>query len=371
MANPETEILLPGQDFDAIAVLAIPAGKLQVAEEHGYHTDQRLRNWGRDGLIAAIEEQGVEAMILRGKASIDTDNSLMRLQRPHIDSPGGILPVIESIGWHPIESAGVVRSVTPVLDLASGAPQLNDPTVRALARDKFLTAELLKRTGLHDGSIAVSVDTTFDRDVLDAIDGPMVFIKPRFGSRSEGVLGRMTKADAERELTGSRDTEYVIEPLVDFSHQWPGEIRALDQENQSLLDRANREGANKELRAYSFGEGEFYFVGRAAQPGATDLRVDDWVFLDQDTIPRTVRALAQEVYVRFAEASGVNEMHLGIDMYYAPSASSGDQPTWRTGEVNAGEPQLANYEENQQAAEEQRKHLALQIARIARKRSLA
>ncbi len=371
MINAETEILLPGQDFDAIAVINIPKGRMNIPEAHDFYPDPRLANeWGRDRFISFVAAEGVEPFVTRGATYYDLEEREVRLLRPHVDIQG-IPPHVEPIGRYSVSDVGVIHNNAGALPIEGVATQLNEPSVRALAVDKHQTASLLKKAGLHEGSVAILKDTAFNPDVLDEIMGTTVFVKPRFGSRSEGVLGKMTKSEVATALQEADQTDYVVEGVMDYSHRWPGTIKAVDEENQAILDRANLEAANKELRAYSFGKGEFYYVGRVAREGETDFAADDWVFLVQDSIPSTVRAVANEVYLQFVEATGVSELHLGIDMPYASTPSSGGEPSWRVGEVNAGEPQLAKYSENVQAADDLRKHLAVQIARIARKRSLA
>lgn len=370
MKTGEGTLLMPGDDFDAIAVLNLPKGGFDIPTQPGVYEDPRLANeWGRDMLIKMVQERGVEAFITRGRGYYDQQGEV-RLLRPHLDGTASI-PRVEQLGHHSLTGIGVIHNIAAHLDIGEEPPQLNAGSVRSLARDKFETASLLEKAGLHDGSVAVSPGE-LDVDLYDVFMGESVFIKPRFGSRSEGVLGvvQKQKLDIAKILNG-KDRDYVVENVVDYSHRWPASIRAVDEENQAILDRANQEGANKELRAYSFGDDQFLFVGRAARAGETDFAADDWVFLDQDSIPDEARTVARSVYQQFATATGINEMHLGIDMAYAPTQSSNGELTWSAREVNAGEPQLAKYSENPQAADEQRRHLAAQIARIARKRTLA
>lgn len=366
MITAQSEARLPSADHDAVAVLHLPEGSESIVPEtDGIYDDLRLANgWGRDRLIGLIRAEGVEPFITRGAGSYTED--VVRLQRPLLDGP---TPRVEVINGQEISAIGVIHNVSESLDTT--APQLNDPVVRMLARDKAKTADVLARSGLHEGLIMAPASAVFDPAALDLVEGTMVFIKPQFGSRSEGVIGKVPKMKVRKALEDAKPADYVIEPLLNFAHRWPATIQGRDPKSQKLLEEANRSGANKEIRVYGFGNGEFYCIGRVAQFGETDFKADEWVYLDQQTIPSIVWAVAAEADAIITDETKVREKHLAIDLVFASSAASGGEPTWRVNEINAGEPELVGYHENVWVAHEQRKLLAGQLARIARKQTLA
>lgn len=361
MIDAQKPLLTPAEDFDAVAVLNFPHGDLEIPQEPGKFADPRLDNpWGRANLIAALQDQGIEPFVTRGVTYYDLESGSVRVLSPDVTQQPAR---VEHRGWYDLSSIDVVHNVAKVLAIDEAVPQLNNAAVRNLARDRYKTATLLQRAGLHEGSVLVTSEGLGHIDMLDEQPGTMVFLKQRYGSGPDTEVGRMTKAQASEFLqTADLEQDYVVEAALDYSHRWPAEIRGLDEVNQVKLDAANDENKDKHLRAIAFGDGQYYFQARVDY---------GWVYLDQESIPGSTRAVAKEVYARFAEETGVNEMHIAIDMAQASSAATDGHTLWRVGNVVGSEPRLAEYNDNAEVAAEHRKHLAVQIARIARKRTLA
>lgn len=168
-----------------------------------------------------------------------------------------------------------------------------------------------------------------------------------------------------------RDTpiQWIAEEKVDFSP--PIAIKGLTQKDQEMIDYANQQGLPKELRAYTFGRDDdgrliTSHVLRTVNTGETRFGNDFWVYVDEDSVPDEVTRATDQVYERFAQHTGVAEMHLGIDWVYATEPGA-DCPRWMVMEANGGEPQLVYEQDNKIVARDQTHKLAAQLHRIATK----
>lgn len=356
MANQES--------YDAAALFHVPK-RASVDPQTGL--DVTLYSWGRTELIQAVRNQGVNLHISRGRDAFDTPG-VVDVLTPIVDKATPTTAL--HLGSRALSDYGVIRSITGSLAHVTEVPVLTHASIRKIASDKQATAKLLQGLGLHEGAYAISSSQDLS-DALDAIQGDNVVLKPRRGARSEGVFVTY-KQGAETafvERTMKEDLEYILEEKLDFSTPFPALIRGYDDANQARLERANLEGANKELRAMYFGNGTYCYIGRAAQKDESDFRADDWVYLDQDTVPDIIRSIDESIIHELEQRTGIKEFHIAIDHTFA-TTDTDNEPRWRVMEINAGEPQLVRLEQHEVTAREHANLIAGQIARIARKRTL-
>lgn len=351
------------EDFDTAALFHIPQRK-QPDSNTGL--DVTLYTWGRTELIDAVRRQGVDLHITRGRDAFD-DPLAVDVLNPVIDT--GSYTSAHALGSRALTEYGAVRSVAGTLEHVRDIPILTDTRVRKIASDKLATVDLLSGLELHEGAHLVSPGQDLS-ELLASIKGDNVVLKPRRGSRSEGVIV-VDKKTAEEAFKSrdNKDDDYIVEEKLDFSTPFPGSIRGYDEANQARLELANKDRANKELRTMYFGNGKYCYIARAARAGEADFRADDWVYIDQSTVPDDIIDIDQRVVQEIEERSGIKEFHIAIDKTFATTDTNKD-PKWRVMEINAGEPQLVRSDQQPTIAAEHANLIAEQIARIARKRSL-
>lgn len=350
--------------YDATALFHVPK-RATIDPKTGL--DLTLYNWGRTEIIQAVRSLGVDLHISRGRDAFDVPG-VVDVFEPIIVSNG--LTTATPLGSRALSDYGVIRSVAGSLENVTEASLLTHPSIRKIALDKLVTADLLQEFGVHEGAHAFSSSRDL-AEVLTNIYGDKVVLKPRHGSRSKGVIVT-NKKDAQSAFAGrdyQENVDYILEEKLDFSAPFPASIKGCDSENQARIERANREGANKELRAMYFGGSTYYYIARAAKAGETDFLADDWVYLDQNTVPDTILGIDERIVRELEQRTGIKEFHVAIDHTFATTSANKD-PRWRVMEINGAEPQLVRIDQHESVAREQANLIAGQIARIARKRTL-
>ena len=342
-------------NYDATALLALP----KVAE--GSTPEKGLLGWDRPYLVESIRDQGVDVEVVRGWGSLDAQNAVARnVVRPEYHSDLSEV-TIQTIGQRDLDAFGAMRSIVKAVDIDQYVPVLNPTSLRAQAKDKYTFAQnyLIPEDAYHRGHIYIAGQSEADK--LTELSSGLLVAKPAGGMRSRGVFVG-TPQEIEDNL---KDVEvpYVVEEKLDFSAPLPG-VRGYDAEQQARLDQANREGVNKEVRLYYFGNNEWDSVARVAKPGETDFNADKWLYLDHDSIPQEVMEKSAAVVKRITGNIKTDEMNIAIDWVYA-SSDSHPEPSWQVMEVNAAEPQLIKRGEHPEIGARQYKKMATQISRIA------
>lgn len=351
--------MVASPEYDAAALLALPGIAKDSAPEKG------LLSWSRPFLVREIRKQGVDVLAVRGAHSIDeVEGVASGVIRPEYASDDASVTIRE-IGALGLNCFDMMRSIVARKEVDHILPVLNPTALRKLTIDKSRTAaELLAPLDLY-GRKMVHVNPADDLDaVFDHLPGKEFVAKPNKGMRSQNVsVG--TASDIRRALS-SIETDFIVEQRLDFTPPFPSSIRGIDDVQQARLERANRLGVNKELRLYSFGEGQWHVVGRIAQPGELDFRDDKWLYVDQDTVPTELFTAGEAVLDRVESIVGTRDVNVGIDFTYT-ATDTDTEPRWRVMEVNAGEPQLVQLAEHETIGVTQHGMLAKQIARIATK----
>ncbi|HMR73109.1 MAG TPA: hypothetical protein PKD68_03825 [Candidatus Saccharibacteria bacterium] len=350
-------------ESDAAALYHIPKRK---TPDPNTGLDVTLYTWGRTEVIKAVQEEGVALHISRGAGAYDMPGVVDVLSPILRD---GSYTTARPLGIRALDAYGAIRSISGSLAHVTDVSVLTDTRVRSIASDKLATANMLSTLDLHEGAQSVRSEAELV-EALTRTYGNNIVLKPRYGSRSEGVIVTNKKNAPDQFRTREKqDAEYVLEEKLDFTTPFPVSLRGIDEANQRRLERANQEGANKELRAVYFGDNQFAYIARAAKEGEVDFRADDWVYIDSDTIPDAILATNERILREVEARSGIREFHIAIDYTFA-TTDTDKEPKWRVMEINAGEPQLVREDQNRDVAREQAGLLARQIARVARKRTL-
>jgi hypothetical protein len=340
----------------------IPSRQAGVPE-HPY-IDEGLPKWGRPDLVHALKERDVDVVFSRGTPAFDFETGKVLALKPSFKMEGGVLQVEAIPHVMAINAIGAIRNTSKVL--GHDVPELNHPAVRAAARDKAVTNDILESIGLAK-AFGLYANNSLDT-VLDNIPGQAVVLKPRTGMQSKGIAHYSKALLVEAEKRGELDgQDWVIEERLAFTPAIP--IQGIDAEQQAIIEAANKQGLPKELRIHSFGRDQdgallTSIVLRVAGNGDSDLSNDDWVYIDPASVPAALLEQNDQAVSAFEQYTGVREMHVAIDWAWAVSASNAD-PHWVPMEVNGSEPQLVFSSENSAVARHQTGLLADQLVRIA------
>jgi hypothetical protein len=345
------------QNYDKTALLALPAIQKGSAPEKG------LLSWSRPYLIGEVRKQGVDVVTTRSVAALDAENGIAkRVVRPEYTADGDV--TIHELGVTALESFGVLRTIVKPVDVDRFVTGLNPYEFRTYARNKNKTAaDFLRPAGLYDRQFTLIDPTQPLGEQLDTLPDTIdtLVAKPNVGRLSDGVKVGDRAAIAEH-LAAQQDP-FIVEEKMSFAPAMPG-IKAIDESEQARLDEANRLGVNKELRLYYFGQDTWDSVMRVANPGETDFQNDNWLYIDQDSIPNEVFLRAAKVIEKIREKFSYDEVHICLDFVYV-STESQPEPHWEVMEMNVAEPQLIQEKENIEIGRRQHTKLATQIARIA------
>lgn len=330
------------------------------------HVDDKLAIWGRPELALAIQDKGYDAVFTRGADSVDLAANSAIILRPTIDRIGDAYSVTVKPTKISLSGISAFRNVAkPLSTEIEALPELNHPRVRATAKDKALSNELAAQWSKK----YTTIDSDDPSKALDALSSDTVVLKPRNGMKSEGLhIG--TKEQIAQIITSNdfdKNNAWILEEKLDFSPKIP--LLGRTPNDQELIDRANRLGAPKELRVYTFGrntDGSLISncVLRTVTGEEIALGNDRWVFVDPDSVPQEVLDASSEIAANFETHTGVKEMHLGIDWVYAREFGE-SEPRWINMEVNGTQPQLIYHSENAEVSKEQVNYLAEQLGRVA------
>jgi hypothetical protein len=308
-------------DFDAAAALS-------VLRHDDKTLEQVLADSDRPDLIREIRARGVDVHIVNGLKSLDIDSGTIRADRPEFQD--GLVSVVD-LGGQALQSYGVFRNELRAIDsrIDDRVTTLNPTSVRKLGRNKHKTGtEILEPLGYYRRNhlyIPGQPITVSDIDFADE-----VIVKPNTGFASSGVE-KGTPTEMVEYLKG-RDKRHLIEERLSFAPPLP--IKGRDEVEQARIDDANERGLNKEIRMYSFGDHEWYPVGRIAYQHELKMAGDEWVFLDESSVPEEVYHIASQVKSRVDAATESSDTMLAVDVVYVTSKSN-PEPHWEVMELNA------------------------------------
>lgn len=335
----------------------------------GEHEDTRLQDWGRPELALALRERDADVTFSRGSTSYDLESGQVTVLRPRFEDGGlasTVTPEVVALG-----RIAAIRNTMRVI--GGGVPELNDPSVRELAHDRWKTYELLGGVGLAMNYARLPAGGSID-EALEVVGTDAVAVTTRLKTnQAQSYYG--TKASITgRYKAGIIDSrqDWVIEEMLDFSPPLP--VKGESPWWQADVALANSMAASKEIRTYIFGRDSsgtplMSFVMRAVldnQVHLGEVRRKDWVFIEPDTVPDQVVAQAATVLDAVEEQTGVQEIHMAVDSALVRRQDGGDifLPTG----VHASEPQLIRNREHHPTARVQAGLLADQLLRVAGRR---
>ena len=345
-------------EFDATAIITIPKPYNGAREEVG------LLIYNRPDLFGLIRDsEGVDVHVSRGVDSINPKSGIVSdVVRPAYSSRNRTVE-LEPIGRQALSGYGVARSYGPPIDTDRHVENLNPMNLRVLARDKYEVANtMLKPLGLYRENVLITPEQSGVTTEGDIAVARSLILKPNGGFASRDIVTG-TPAEIYAQLAGITEPK-LVEERLSFKLPIPS-IKGRDEYEQARLDKANEKGVNKELRLYSYGEAVWYPVVRIAEPGSLRLTGDEWVYIDEDTVPFDAIMAANSVKQAFDAKTGKTDTLLAIDLVYVTSESR-PEPHWEVMEVNA-EPYIMRPENNNSVGEKHQRLLAAQIGRTARK----
>jgi hypothetical protein len=337
----------------------------------GDYIDDRLTTWGRHTLALEIAERGMEVVFSRGPEAYDFDSSTVSILRPRIEKVEGLYKVWVKPDTICLSGVHAIRNITKVI--GNGVPELNNPNVRAITRDKLITNNLLGRINLSKAYAAVDQNTGIG-SALEALHADAVVLKSRRGSQSRNIhVGdKVSIANLFNSPEIDKESmEWLVEEKLDFSPKVL--VKGMTQEQQDKIDYANSHELPKELRIYSFGrddEGRLITspILRIAQLGDSNLANAERFGIDPESVPEELWRKTDEIVSAIEDQTGVKEVHLAVDWAYALRPSTGTIE-WLPMEINSGEPALMEESEDAALARDHAGKLADQLYRVAQHQS--
>jgi hypothetical protein len=323
----------------------------------------------RPTLALALAERGVDVTFSRALEAYDLEAGRASVLRARFRRLGvGKYEVSTAPDSIPLEDIDAIRNIA--LPLGGGLPELNPPDVRNLTEDKFTANRLLAGLGLAK-SFALLDRRAAIAEVLEAVPGPQVIVKPRGGARSRNIwVGPKERLEAlhaagKVNLAG----DWIVEELLDLTT--PLQVRSADPGEQHKIDDANRQWFPKEIRVITFGRGPGggLITSAVVRLGTTGDRYlghraeDVWVTLDLASIPPALFAGTDRIAHAIEEASSTTEHFLAVDWALARRPTEPD-PAWIPIELNSG-PELMWEQDDLAAARDQIGKLADQLCRVA------
>ncbi len=347
-----------------LIAIHLPA-RTEGTPTHAY-VDEGMGKYGRPELVLALAERGHKAVFLRGPDVYDLQAKTVHILTPKITILNGLYQVQATPTTIAIKVIRAIQNITH--SIGTNVPELNLPSVRMLARDKVKTNEVLAPHSLAKVFAGWKQGDSL-HDALDSFPGDRVVMKPRKGRKSRHITVTTKQGLIGREAEGAFGSgDWIIEERLDFAPTI--DVKGVDDENQRKIDRANTLGLPKELRAFCFGRNEAghvitSYVMRIGKIDSDTFLVDDeWVYIDETSVPSEVVASTDQVIKAFEDACLAKEVHLAID-WVRVLRHGQDQPVWLPMEVNGSEPQLVRTRQNSVVAGVQTNFLADQLQRMA------
>lgn len=254
------------------------------------------------------------------------------------------------------------RAALPESWNSADIPTVNENELRSLAfRKHRMQKEVFAHFGLGIPTALVETPT----DVTEFIElnpSEEYIIKPTSGTFSQGVH-RLVANDALRAFSEDETKlgTTLIQPAYDFSHAFPESFKAYDKDAQAGFEKWAKSDATKEFRMYGFytpDRTDVFPAARAMKNG-----VDNWFFVDPDTIPETLFENTRKVLSRSAQLTGSRAIYGALDIAFGPKNATSD-PDYHIVEFNGRMPYLVGYDKHAGVADTLRNMKADQIQRI-------
>jgi hypothetical protein len=268
----------------------------------------------------------------------------------------------------PLDTVGVIinrigRSIKMDL-LPEGMqlpPMINENKTRSLAFRKHRAHdEVLAPLGISIPTVLATTGTGIDAFMAVHHRGSFI-VKPDSGTNSEGIQ-KVARGDVPKLFRDNPNLfgKNVIQPAYDFTHAFPGSLRAYDAASQEAFDGWSNSDVTKEMRVYGFASpaGTTVFpVGRAIHEG------DQWFFIDPESVPQHVLESSRQAMVKTAEITSARAVLGTVDWGYGNVGN--EAPGFHAIELNAKAPYVIGYDKHAGVADHLRDLLADQIQATA------
>jgi len=318
---------------------------------------------GKPELFKKLEERDVTPLVtLNGESAFSGD--AVEVNKLITDS------TVRSIGKESLQEVGIIvnrldRSVkmdempTPWQD--SMPPIMNENALRSLVfRKHRVQNEVLKPLGL--GMPTRLIDSYLDIDAfLQEHPDSFYIVKPTSGTFSKGVKRVAASEVADYISENQGFGKLIIQPAYDFSLPFPDTVKPYDASSAEDFAALNNDRSmTKELRMYGFYSPEVtatFPVARAMKDG-----VDNWFFVDPDSLPPELEINVKKVMGRAAQLTGSRAIYAAYDVAYGNRENT--DPEYQTVELNGRMPYLLGYDKHPGIADILRTHLANQIQQV-------
>ncbi len=331
------------------------------------HKHDELLNKHYRGIIQGVQDQGEEIVITRGKEHIDAISGIVdEIWVPQLSKEE--LITIVTLADVALDNFGVIRDYGGEMDLKDKVIQINTLAVRQITDIKSNAHEKLFS---DSQAITVPLGADFHPDMLDAIPGDRVVIKPERSSGARNV--HITTKNNVAKIIASMPDEakkdgLVAQEYIDMYVPFPPDIRGTDETEQAKLTADS--DRKKELRVFQFygcrGDQVIHHLlpqARIGQPGAEVLVGDYKLFVDPDYLPDEILGISERALRSVVNATGAKEVHGAIDFSFGRNAEG--ELAWRPVEFNSQKPSFDRG--NQTVSSRFDAAVVAQLVRAARK----
>lgn len=341
-----------------------------------------VNGYGNALLRHELARRGVGTYILSGAESFDFEANSARVF-PTVSKRGSIEMSLGDAQLVPLTGGlDVVRArvLTP-RSLDERLPVLNGSRLRALGASKWeqygIASDVMPRTVLLD-----RVDQVTDA-TLEPLEGDTLVVKADLSQAGQHIKV-VPRSEVPLAVLGIRE-EFSLQELrgkarsnhrILIQEYAPGRamqgLIATNQEAAETLARA----ASTELRVYCFVDGagkvakdeRYYATARAFAPIEPGSRpTDDWVPIDQASVPDAAWRVADAVSDRVLKKTGVHGGFFAIDLIEVAGKDGTSRMMVR--EINTRDPMMLVESQDQTDARVQRERLANVMSILARNAS--
>lgn len=237
-------------------------------------------------------------------------------------------------------SGGVARYVHSV-------PALNPERLRDIASSKYAQYEALRPLGDHIPETRLSTASSDSvEEAMEQMQANKLILKDNnsanlkrgmlIGTKDEiraGLETYLTKTNPEKDTVVLQ--EYMPEVFSDFADG----IIPVDDIEQEVVDASH--GLARELRVHTIDGTPLLVTGRSGLDAQNRSPFDEWVHIDQESVPKTITDLASKAAQLMMMHAGARDAYLAIDL--TPDGS-------RVVEVNGRNIGTMSYDESRPAS---------------------
>jgi hypothetical protein len=320
-------------------------------------------------LFQKLEERGVQPFITLGAEGAFDDSGVEVHQ---LDSEN----TTRHFGVVGLDQVGLIANrvdrsfkndLLPSTLLDSDVPVMNNNAMRSLAfRKNKVHTELYQPLEMGiDTQLVESIDQI--AAFMEVSPSKEYIVKPNSGTFSKGVH-RLSADEVLPFFINNPEAMGVtlLQPAIDFSVPLPETIRPYDAASAEDFKTWSKADVTKEFRMYGFhanGETEAFPVARAMKDG-----VDNWFFVDPDSVPEQLYTDTKKLLSRAAQLTGSKAIYAARDIGFG--SLNGEAPDYYDIELNGRMPYLIGAEKHTGVANTLRDLHADQIAKVVKSKDI-